>query len=428
MPFSVWQQSEREEDQVGTDTEKPEGARGQAGKQSFKRRREIIWCIIASRAIYAINWLNIGTIFSVMAPEFSQGTVGLGALTSSFYIGVGVMQIPAGVVAGRWGSKKTLIAGTMLASVSALATGLVPSFEDAVVLRFFVGAGMAFAFGPGLVLLTRFIGRETSGTGAGMINSAFGLGGFFAFFVWGVLAADLGWRVSLVFSGALGIFIGAALIVVIPPDEARGEFRIRLGGLRRVIMNRDTIALGLGLLGVAIGTTLVQSFMFYYLNHTLGFGAGESGLTTSLIVVAPILSSPLIGARLYDRLRRPRLIMLAAVIGIAGSLAVAAAGNIVAAILCSVLGGLISGVGYTTGFAYARDLDVGGGREYDTLAIAWVNCISLIGSFFPPLVFAYVVGGAGYPVAWLTGAALVLAFGLPVLLLRETFRVTAEPR
>ena len=63
--------------------------------------RGAFWSLLATRAVYAINWYNIASIFSLMAVEFGQGVSGLGALTSSFYLGAGLFQIPGGVVAAN---------------------------------------------------------------------------------------------------------------------------------------------------------------------------------------------------------------------------------------------------------------------------------------------------------------------------------------
>jgi MFS family permease len=389
--------------------------------------RTVLWTILVTRAIYAINWLNIGTIFAEMGPDFKQGPVGLGLLTASFYIGVGLMQVPGGIAAARWGYKRVSVTGTFVASGAALLCGLAPSFWEVVVLRFVVGAGMALFFGPALVLLTRSLRGENSGLGVGMYNSAYNVGGFFAFFCWGLLAAQVGWRLSLLASGGLGLLTGVAVLAVVPRDEPRVGFRLRLDSLKKVLANRRLVILGLGVLALSIGSGLIQSFMFYYLNRELGLAVAESGLVSSLIVVVPMLASPLLGSRVYDRLKKPRLLMIVADVAMAGAMVIAAAGSVMAAIACGVVAGLTSGLGFTAGFAAAKDMNEGE-PEYESLAVAWVNCISLIGSFLPPVIFSFVAATEGYSPAWLTGAGLVLLFTVPLLYLEEGLKPRAGSR
>jgi len=56
------------------------------------RERRAVIALVAARIVYAINWLNIGAIFYLMSGDLQTGVSGLGALTSSFYLGVGIMQ------------------------------------------------------------------------------------------------------------------------------------------------------------------------------------------------------------------------------------------------------------------------------------------------------------------------------------------------
>src|SRR2546422_9474096 len=68
-------------------------------------QRAII-ALVAARIVYAVNWLNIGAIFYLMSADLNSGVSGLGTLTSSFYLGVGIMQVPGGILAAKWGPQE----------------------------------------------------------------------------------------------------------------------------------------------------------------------------------------------------------------------------------------------------------------------------------------------------------------------------------
>jgi MFS family permease len=157
--------------------------------------------------------------------------------------------------------------------------------------------------------------------------------------------------------------------------------------------------------------------MVYYLNRDLAVGGAVAGLVASLVTVVPIFTA-LWGGRVYDSMSRHRIVMVLALLGSAGSLALAASPSLYASVACSALGGVVSGFGYTFAFAGARDLNKVG-VEYDSLAIAWVNSISLTGSFLPSVFFSYVTALFGYSQAWLWSSLLTLAFLPPVLLMVE---------
>ncbi len=372
------------------------------------------------RIIYAINWLNIGAIFYAMEPDLRAGVLGLGTLTSGFYLGLGLMQVPGGILAARWGPKKIVVLGTMISSVSAAATGFAPDLTVATALRFLVGGGMAFVFAPAVVIIARLLREGRSGLGVGLFNSAYNVGGIFALFLWGVIAGLTGWRLSVELSGGLGVVSGLLVMTTVPMDETNLEFRVRGQQLRKVLADSRLIIIGLGMLGVSIGNGLVSSFMEYYLIGVFGLSAAQAGIIASMLVAVPIFSAVYAG-HVYDRMKRPRLLMLMSNVLMAGSLALAAFPSVLAALACTLLGGLISGVGLTVGFAAAKDFH-GADKEYDGLAVAWVNCISLFGAFFPPLVFSYVASLSGYSSAWAIGALMTLAFAVPLVFLKENGR------
>ena len=178
------------------------------------------------------------------------------------------------------------------------------------------------------------------------------------------------------------------------------------------------IIIAVGMMAGSVGNGLISSFMEYYLVGAFRVGAAEAGAITSMIVAVPIFSA-LYAGRIYDRSRRTRALMLASNAGGMLALAVCAVPSVSAALFTTVVGGLVSGFVFTVGFAAAKDIHTAD-KEYDGLAIAWVNCISLFGAVFPPLIFSYFAAAAGYAFAWLAGVALTAVLTAPLLFLRTT--------
>ena len=372
--------------------------------------------LVAARIVYAINWLNIGALFYLMSSDLNSGVSGLGTLTSSFYLGVGLMQVPGGILAARWGPKRTVSLGIFISSSAVLATSVSIALVQVAILRFIVGAGMALIFAPMVVLATRFLGGK-SGTGVGLINSAFDVGGLFGLFGWILIASVTGWRPSLALSGALGVLTGLLVIAFVPKDADNNQFRLSSSELVKVLKDRNLILLGLGSLGSNLGTVLISSFMAYYLQASLGETAAIAGLVAAMIVVLPIYTS-LWGGRLYDRLKKPRRLLIASGLGMTGALLVCAIPISSAAAAGAVFGGIAIGPASTINFAAAKDLSRVQ-KEYEGLTIGWVNSISLTGSFWPPLVFSFLARSFSYSAAWLGGGVLVLLLLVPLFFLTK---------
>jgi MFS family permease len=372
--------------------------------------------LVAARIVYAINWLNIGAIFYLMSADLNSGVSGLGTLTSSFYLGVGLMQVPGGVLAAKWGPKRTVSTGIFVSSLAVLGTSASSAIFQVAILRFVVGAGMALVFAPSVVIMTRFLGGK-SGTGVGLINSAFDIGGLFGLFGWILLASATGWRSTLVLSGGLGLLTGLLVIALVPKDEKNLQFRFFTNKLVKILTDRNLIVLGLGSLGSNLGSVLISSFMAYYLQASLGETAAIAGIVAAMIVVLPIYTS-LWGGRLYDRSRKPRRLLIFSGMGMTAAMLVNAVPTLPAAAAGAVLGGIAVGPASTINFAAAKDLSRVE-KEYEGLTIGWVNSISLTGSFWPPLVFSYFARSFNYSAAWIAGAAMCFLLLVPLFFLRE---------
>jgi MFS family permease len=376
--------------------------------------------MIFARIIYALNWMNVGAIFFLMGPDLKAGVSGLGTLSAAFYLGIGIMQVPGGILVARWGPKRVSVIGVFLASFPALGTSVMTTLPEIAILRFLVGAGMAFVFAPGVVIVARLLRGEKSGIGVGLYNSAYDVGGAIALFGWVIVAEATGWRLSLAISGGLGVLSGVLTLLLVPRDRENLVSSVGRGPLLTIIRDKQLIMVGLGMLGFDMSNTIVSGFMIYYLLSINAASANVAGFVASLVTLVPIFTS-LWAGRIYDSIEKHRLTMAAGVVGSAVALAIGAYPSLYAAVACSVLVGVVCGVGYTFGFAGARDLNRAG-KEYEGLAIAWVNSIHLTGSVIPPILFSLVVEGLGYSQAWLWCAVATLVLLGPILLMVERWR------
>jgi MFS family permease len=147
-----------------------------------KVNRASILTLLFARITYAINWFNIASIFSYIASDFKQDVSLLGLITASFFVGIGIFQVPGGILAAKQGSRKTAIYGITISSFAALLCGLSSQLQQIELLRFVVGLGMAFFFGPSVTLITRYLGRRSEGLAVGLLNSAHSVGGIIGLF------------------------------------------------------------------------------------------------------------------------------------------------------------------------------------------------------------------------------------------------------
>ena len=374
--------------------------------------------LLLARIIYAVNWFNIASIFYLIALDFKEDIAMLGIISASFLIGVGLFQVPAGIIAAKYGLRNIAIYGIMIASIAALVTGLVSGTMQISILRFLIGIGMACFFGPSVMLISKYLGKESEGLGIGLLNSAHALGGIIGLFGWVVLAEVIGWRTSLILSGGLGIASAIILRRTLIKEEVKvsEDFRLKVSDILKTIFNRSLIILGFTLLGFQAGSSMILTFsVFYFVNH-LNIPPVNAGLLSSLSLVVALASSPLFG-RIYDKIGNARNLLFMSGIICAVSIIGFATGSLYIIMISIVTTGLFLSAGFVIVYAKAKEINKSQ-SQYQTLAVSYVNGLSLFGVFWVPVLFSIVANRVGYEIAWLMGGVTMIFLVLPVLKLR----------
>ena len=375
-------------------------------------------CLLLARVVYTINWFNIASIFYLIASDFGTNIAILGIISASFLIGVGLFQVPAGIIAAKIGARKIAIYGIIIASSAALVTGLASDTAQIILLRFIVGIGMACFFGPSVILISRYLGKESEGLGIGLLNSSHALGGIVGLFGWAILAETLGWRGTVILSGGLGIATAIILSIALVrhEDEIQKEFRIKTSHVLDTLFNKSLIILGLILLGFQAGSSMILTFSVFYFEDHLKIGPVEAGLIGSLSLIVALISSPLFG-RIYDKFGNAKKLLFISGILSAISMLGLTTNSLYVLATSVIMTGFFLSAGFVIVYAKAKEINRSQ-PHYQTLAVSYVNGISLFGVFWVPVLFSFIVNGLGYEVAWLLGALVVILLVFPILKLK----------
>jgi MFS family permease len=403
-----------------------------------------VFSLLLARIFYSANWFNIASIFFLIAYDLKFSISMLGLVTSSFIIGVGLFQVPAGIIAARYGADKLAVFGILLASSCALGTGLSENILQIALLRFMVGVGMACFFGPSVILISKFLGRRAEGLGIGLINSAHAIGGILGIFTWVVLAQLMGWRIGLIIGGALGLVTGIILSISLSrknpfsipeeenlsppngeplsdrePKEISPKIEISISGLRHTLFNKSLIILGTTLLSFQAGSSIILTFIVLYLGGALSVDYTVAGLIGSLNLVTALFSSPLFGL-LYDRTRKAKKILIISGLASAVSIWGMSIPSIYIIIPSMIFSAIFLSAGFVVVYAEAKRTNriQGLDPKYQTLAVSFVNGISLFGAFWVPFLFSFAAERFGFAIAWLVGGLIVLGFILPTFKLK----------
>lgn len=408
--------------------------------------------LMLARIFYTVNWFNIPSIFFFIAVDFDKDISVLGLITASFFIGVGLFQVLAGILASKYSPRKIAILGIAIASTAVFFSAFSIDLFSIAVLRFIVGVGMAFFFGPSVILISEYVGRQSEGLGMGLLNSAHAIGGIIGLFIWVLIAEIFGWRTSIVLSAIAGLITVIILQMWLPKgpklrqkqqmettfemdDEQTKEtqnngsdidvgervnFKIKFDQVQNVLFNKSLIKLGLVLLGFQVGSGLIWSFIVFYLADHIKIDPALAGLIGSLNLVVALISSPLVG-KAYDKLGNARKLL--AISGIISAVSVMMIGVLQSQIyligISVVVAGFFLSWGFVIVYVKAKQVDTQSLPTYQTLSVSYVNGISLFGAFWIPILFVSIINQFGYSTAWIVGGAIFLALVLPILTLED---------
>ncbi|MFY9965944.1 MAG: MFS transporter [Nitrososphaeraceae archaeon] len=414
--------------------------------------KKAVISLMLARIFYTVNWFNIPSIFFFIAVDFDKDISVLGLITASFFIGVGLFQVLAGILASKYSPRKIAILGIAIASTAVFFSAFSIDLFSIAVLRFIVGVGMAFFFGPSVILISEYVGRQSEGLGMGLLNSAHAIGGIIGLFIWVLVAEIFGWRTSIVLSAIAGLITVIILQMWLPKgpklrqkqqmettfdmdDEQMKEtqnngsdidvgervnFKIKFDQVQNVLFNKSLIKLGLVLLGFQVGSGLIWSFIVFYLADHIKIDPALAGLIGSLNLVVALISSPLVG-KAYDKLGNARKLL--AISGIISAVSVMMIGVLHSQIylvgISVVVAGFFLSWGFVIVYVKAKQVDTQSLPTYQTLSVSYVNGISLFGAFWIPILFVSIINQFGYSTAWIVGGAIFLALVLPILTLED---------
>ena len=292
-------------------------------------RWAMLLVIFLARTSMGFQFQSIAALTSFLVPAFTLTYAEVGLLMGLFMLPGVVIAVPGGLLGQRFGSLRVVVAGLGLMIVGGMIVSYSGGLNSAALGRALGGVGGVLVN----IMLARMVAdwfreRELQ-TAMGLMLSAWPFGMALALVILGPLAAATSWRIAeYVTVAAAGLALGLmALAYKDAPVEARGPAggaaepaRFQLGVPGRVWALAVSAGIGWALLNASV--IVVASFAPSFL-MSRGASVAEAGGITGVALWISILSVPL-GGLVADRLRRPRLLVVAGCVATAITIACAA--------------------------------------------------------------------------------------------------------
>jgi predicted MFS family arabinose efflux permease len=385
------------------------------------------WALVALRVGYAYNWFDVGPALPSIGKSFGVGPAQWGLLVAAFLVGAGLLQVPAGLLARRFGARSVSLAGVGILAVSAAACGAAPSFLVLFALRLVAGVGAALFFSPAIGLVASLYPAGRRGVPVGGFSSAFSAGAALGIVVTALLVPPIGWQLSLVVGGAILGVTALASLIAVPASVGAPPKRqpVRRPGLPAALRYRGVWAVGLAFVGFEGATFATGQFVVPWGEAVEGWTIALAGGVGMMFVLPSVLGGP-VGGRIAERHRNHRTQFLIVTLASAAVLALLPWAGLAFALVI----GIVFSFGY--GFVYAvmyvlphfwREVPT----EEIPLAIGLFNSIQLAGGAGVSALFGAIVAARSYAVAWEVLALVLVATLVALVFLPATPAVSAGP-
>ena len=291
-----------------------------------RARRWLIWGVLAA-AFLLVNFYRLSTavLADRLMAAFDASGVELGNLHAAFFYIYAVLQLPAGALVDRLGTRWTAAGGLVVMNLGAVVFAASAGYSPAFVGRALIGLGGSVIFVAVLRHGANWFRPDEFATMNGLTIAMAGLGGLLATTPLALAVAEVGWRTTFVGLAGVGIAVAVVVAVVVRDSpEAAGFPEITGVGptpdrslpevaasARRVLREPETWALGVVLFcATGVSVTVIGLWGIPYLVQTYGLSVTRASTYTLLGSLGLLVGPPVIGW-LSDRLERRTAIMVA---------------------------------------------------------------------------------------------------------------------
>lgn len=165
-----------------------------------------------------IQRTGINAVKQLVCDAVDIDTEQFGAVGTAWLVGYAIMQVPAGWLADRFGSRNVLFILAVVWSVLTAAIGWCTSLHSLMLLWFVMGLALAGVFPCAAKSIGAWFPDTQKATASGLLGSSTMLGNAAASLltVWLVFEQGMSWQITYVLYGAMGIAWALLYVAAIP--------------------------------------------------------------------------------------------------------------------------------------------------------------------------------------------------------------------
>lgn len=183
--------------------------KGNAELASGGQRRGVVALLVGVSFLTILARVGISGAKLEMAHDLGISDVSFGLVFGAFALGYAVFMVPSGLMADHWGPRKSLALSVFFWSLFTLFTGLATGIVALIAIRLLFGLAEAGVFPQATRALHNWTLPRERGLALGLLNMGSRLGAAFGLAISPISVERMGWRLSFVALGFVGLIWAA---------------------------------------------------------------------------------------------------------------------------------------------------------------------------------------------------------------------------
>ncbi|NBP26258.1 MAG: MFS transporter [Betaproteobacteria bacterium] len=340
-----------------------------------------------------------------LAQELAPTATALGWLSATYFYCYAVMQLPAGLLADRFGPRRLFIAATAAAAAGTLLFAWAETFAVAAVGRGIIGAAAAVGWIGMLKLAAHWFSPQKFASISGLSLTVGTVGAVLAGFPLRLLSDDYGWRNVVAGTAAFAAVLLIVMIFILRDDPADRGYRSWAPAPEtddalaesssweslRALAQKDLALLCLGQTAVTGSVVMMAGLWGVPFLTTLFEISGRTAVALTSLIPVGFAAGSLVFGPWSDRIGRRKQPLIVGTLGVFAGFVLLTSGITFSSLWVTAL--LLFAIGISSGsmvvaFAYGKDL-VGGHRTATTTAL--VNLSVTLGSLGLQPLFGFIL-------------------------------------
>ena len=265
------------------------------GEQPHRSEKLVVLCC-ATFLVMAGQGV-VGPVLPIYAANFGASATVVGLTLTIFAFARLILNIPAGLLADRFGRKMLLVGGPAITAIGMFGSGWADSILSLLAWRFVAGAGSAFYMSGALIYLIDIAPPDKRARYIAINQWALSVGIALGPGIGGIVAERYGLASPFYLVGAMSILASVYAIWRLPetrktlPPKDLTRISLKDGEIQKIVFSRQFIAIALvtsTIFMTRAGTraTLVP----LYANNSFGWGPGEIGIVFTITGMMTLLT------------------------------------------------------------------------------------------------------------------------------------------